>query len=129
MRANTVWITLLWWSARILAAVLFLFWGAFFLEHVQEWFLHPAQGLPPTRVWLLQLAHLVMLIGLLLLLRWELLGSAVTILGALAFFIPVAGSRAPWFLAATILPAALVLLGRLLSQNAVPAPGAQGTGG
>jgi len=67
-----------------------------------------------------------MLIGLLLMLRWELLGSALATLGALAFFIPVAGSRAPWFLAATILPVALVLLGRLLSHNAVPAPGAQG---
>jgi len=126
MRANTVWITLLRWSARVLATGLFLFWGAFFLEHVREWFLHPAQGLPPARVWLLQLAHLVMLVGLLLLLRWELLGSAVTILGALAFFIPVAGSRAPWFLAVTSVPVVLALLGRLLSQNAVPAPGAQG---
>jgi len=67
-----------------------------------------------------------MLVGLLLLLRWELLGSAVTILGALAFFIPVAGSRAPWFLAVTSVPVVLALLGRLLSQNAVPAPGAQG---
>jgi len=67
-----------------------------------------------------------MLIGLILMLRWELLGSALTIVGALAFFIPVAGARAPWFLVVTILPAALALLGRLLSHHAVPAPGVQG---
>lgn len=126
MKANSVWITLLWWSARILATGLFLFWGAFFLDHFQEWFLHPAPGLPPARVWLLQLAHFAMLIGLVLMLRWELPGSALTVVAALAFFIPVAGSRAPLFVAVTILPAALALLRRLLSRNAVPTLGPQG---
>jgi hypothetical protein len=121
MKTNSVCVTILWWSSRLLATGLFVFWGAFFLEHVQEWFLHPALGFPPMKVWLLQIAHLAMLIGLVLLLRWELLGSAVTVIAALAFFIPVAGSRAPWFLAATFVPVALALLGRLLSSEAVPA--------
>jgi hypothetical protein len=126
MKSNAVLFTVLWWSARVLAAGLFLFWGAFFVEHIGEWFAHPAQGLPPPRVWLLQLAHLVMLIGLAAMLRWELAGSLLSVIGALAFFVPIAGSRLPWFLAATTLPTALVLLRRLLSYYAVPAPGPQG---
>jgi hypothetical protein len=126
MKTSAVWIAVVRWSARVLAIGLFLFWGAFFLEHLREWFVHPAQGLPPVSVWLFQLAHLVMLIGLLVLLRWELLGSALTILGALAFFVPIGGSRLLLFVAVTSLPAVLALSGRLLQRHAVPAPGAQG---
>jgi hypothetical protein len=120
MRSRAVLIALTRWTARVLATVLLLFWGAFFLEHL-EWFLHPDRGFPPARVWLLQLAHLLMLIGLLVLLRWELLGSAWTILAALVFFASVAGSRFPLFFTVTNLPAALALLGRLLQSHAVPA--------
>jgi hypothetical protein len=121
MRSTSAWVAVLWWTGRIIAASLFLFWGALFLEHVWEWFVHPAHGLPPARVWLLQLAHFAMLIGLLLFLRWELLGSAVTVLAASTFFIPVAGSRAPWFLAVTCVPAVLALIGRLIARDAVGA--------
>jgi hypothetical protein len=40
------------WSGRVLAIGLFEFWGAFFVEHL-GWFVHPGQGVPPVRVWLL----------------------------------------------------------------------------
>ncbi len=84
VRINATLITVLYWSARVLAVMVFLFWGAFFLEHlswffkpVAEWppIFKPAAEWPPARVWLLQLAHLAMLIGLLVLLRWELAGT------------------------------------------------------
>ena len=108
-------------SARVLAIVLFLFWAAFFIEHLQ-WFRHPEWGLPPARVWLLQLAHLMMLVGLLMLLRWEVPGSAVSVVAALMSFASVAGNRFLQFFAITSLPAALALLGHLLQGHAAPAP-------
>jgi hypothetical protein len=37
---------------RLCAAVLFLFWGGFFLEHLQEWFLRADGLLPPASVWI-----------------------------------------------------------------------------
>jgi len=125
MRINATLITLLYWSARVLAVMVFLFWGAFFLEHL-SWFLRPVAEWPPARVWLLQLAHLAMLIGLLVLLRWELAGSALTIVAALVFFVEVAGSRFPLFFAVTSLPAVLALLARVLDHGAPVATGVQG---
>jgi hypothetical protein len=101
------------WSGRILAIGLLALWGAFFVEHL-GWFLKPVQGLPPARVWLLQLAHLTLLVGLLMLFRWEVPGGILTVVAALVFFAAVAGPRFPLFFGATILPVALVLLGRLL---------------
>ncbi len=104
------------WTGRILALSLFLFWGAFFVEHLQEWFLHPAKGFPPIWVWLGQLAHLTILVGLAALWRWPLTGSVITIVGSVSFF----GGLATWeatagkpyvvllaFLAGTITPAVL----------------------
>jgi hypothetical protein len=74
------------WTARILALALFLFWGAFFLEHLQEWFIHPAKGLPPVWVWLGMLAHLGILVGMLALWRWEVAGSLLAVAGSVVFF-------------------------------------------
>ena len=107
------------WTARILALGLFLFWGAFFLEHLQEWFIHPAKGLPPVWVWLGMLAHLAILLGLLALWKWEVAGSLLAVAGALAFFgglaimEKLAGhgySTFLVFLAVTILPPLLILI-------------------
>lgn len=120
MKAKNVFSTVLWWSARVLAVVLFLFWGAFFVEHLVEWFTHPAEGLPPPKVWLLQLAHFIMLVGLIVMLRWEIAGVILSVMGALAFFVPIAGNRLPWFLGITTVPAVLILLRLLLERTAVP---------
>jgi len=125
VRINATLIALLHWSARGLAVMVFLFWGAFFLEHL-SWFFKPLAQWPPAQVWLLQLAHLAMLIGLLVLLRWELVGSALTIVAALVFFVSVAGSRFPLFFAVTSLPAVLALLARALDRGAHVAAAVQG---
>jgi hypothetical protein len=109
------------WSGRALAVGLFAVWGAFFLEHL-EWFLHPGRGLPPVSVWLLQLVHFGLLAGLLMLLFWEIPGGLLTIAAALAFFAAVAGPRFPLFFGVTILPVALVLLGRWLLHRVVSSP-------
>lgn len=109
------------WSGRVLAIALFAVWGAFFVEHL-GWFLHPGRGLPPPRVWLLQLVHLTLLAGLLLLVYWETPGCVLTVVAALIFFAAVAGSRFPIFFGATVLPVALVLLGRLLQARSAEPP-------
>ena len=69
-----------------------------------------------------KLAHLALLAGLLLLIRWEIPGSVLTIAAALVFFAAVAGRQFPLFFGVTILPAALVLLGRLLHLRAASSP-------
>jgi hypothetical protein len=117
IKARVLAIAIVSWSARLLALGLFLLWGAFFVEHMQEWFMHPAKGFPPPWVWAGQLAHLVLLVGLLMLIRWQLAGAVVTILGAVAFFgglivMTGAGSKSlplVLFLVVTLLPALLSL--------------------
>ena len=74
--------------------------------------------MPPTHVWLLQLAHLLLLVDLLVLLRWEVPGSALTIATALVYFAAVAGPRFPLFFGLTIVPVVLILLGRSLRLRA-----------
>lgn len=87
--------------ANACCVMLFILWGAFFIEHL-SWFTNGQT--PPANIWLLQIAHLALLIGLLMALKWELTGSLVVIVSALAFFLPTAGNRfLPLFLI-TILP-------------------------
>ena len=49
------------WAARISAAALVLFWGAYFVEHL-AWFADPHQ-LPPPWVFVLVGLHFLMLVG------------------------------------------------------------------
>jgi hypothetical protein len=114
---------ILLWSGRALAVGFALFWGAFFVEHL-GWFLHPGQGLPPPRVWFLQLTHAALLAGLVALLRWEVPGGLLTIAAALVFFAGAAGARFPVFFGATIVPVVLVFLGRWLFHRQVAPPAA-----
>jgi hypothetical protein len=106
------------WTGRILALGLFLFWGAFFLEHVKEWFMHPLQESPPIWVWLAQFVHLAILLGLAALWRWPIAGSLVTVVASLFFFGGLAISAGTAghrylplvvFFAITIIPAVLTL--------------------
>lgn len=98
------------WTARLLSAGLFLFWGGFFVEHLVEWFVKPFPATPPAAVWLAQGEHLLLLLGLLALWRWEVTGSLLVLAAALAFFADTAGTRFPLFFGVTALPAVLLLL-------------------
>jgi hypothetical protein len=91
---------------RALALLLVLFWGAFFLEHLTEWFLRPRGALPPAWVWISQLLHLAMLVGLAQMLWWDRLGSIVTALATTAFFAIIGIHGFPFIALINLLPIA-----------------------
>jgi len=97
------------WVARGLAVCLFLFWGAFFVAHLQEWFIGPFPDYPPLKVCMTVALHAVLLVGLVLMLRWELPGSLLVLAAGGAFFFAVGGKSAPLFFGITALPALLSL--------------------
>lgn len=90
------------WLGRLTALLLLLIWGAFFVEHLFEWFLDPSGELPPGSVWLSQFFHLAIVVGLALMIRWDKLGAVVTVMATTAFFVSI-GNRG-------ILPFALINL-------------------
>jgi hypothetical protein len=112
------------WSGRILAALLFLLWGSFFVEHTIEWFVKPLPQTPPWFVWATQALHLLMLVGLVALWRWEVVGSGLLLLAAFGFFVVVGGPKFAVFFGVTAIPALLVLASRwqaLHGRRAAPA--------
>jgi hypothetical protein len=102
--------TLMKRPARILVAGVFLLWGAFFVEHTQEWFIQPFPQHPPLKVCLGQAVHLLMLAGLLVSLRRPWLGSVWVASTAFTFFADKAGARWPVFFGLTVLPVSLLAL-------------------
>jgi hypothetical protein len=68
-----------------------MLWGAFFLEHLSEWFLNSGGSRPPAWVWAQQVAHGLMIVGLAMLWHWERAGTLVTLVGSAAFFGPILG--------------------------------------
>jgi len=107
------------WTARIFALGLALFWGAFFVEHLREWFLRVEHGLPPARVWFAQAAHLAVVAGLIGLWRWEHWGAVLSLVASLVFFgglVVMSGPRSGnsaillGFLAVTIVPGVISLI-------------------
>ncbi len=74
------------WGGRLTAALMVLFWGAFFVEHVNEWFLRGGGKVPPPMVWGAMALHFMMLAGYALMLRWDRLGAAVALVFSIAFF-------------------------------------------
>jgi hypothetical protein len=87
------------WTARIGAAALALFWGAFFVEHL-EWFADP-QRLPPPWVFVV--------VGLLAGWKWELAGAIVALASSVPFFAVTAGRNFPLFALVTAVPSVLWL--------------------
>jgi hypothetical protein len=77
------------WAGRLIAVPLFLLWGAFLVEHLSQWFLASRSGFPPPWVWIAQLFHLAIVIGLAGMFKWEKVGSVVTLAGTAGFVITV----------------------------------------
>ncbi|MCF8239338.1 MAG: hypothetical protein K9I85_14340 [Saprospiraceae bacterium] len=90
--------------ARTLAIAELLLWGAFFVEHL-GWFSDPANASPPATVWLRQLAHLTLLVGYLVIWKWERQGAIIILIGALTFFPLIGGPHAWWYTLFAVSPA------------------------
>ena len=93
------------WIARLMALGLFIFWGLFFLEHSWEWFIRPYPQAPPPNIWVGQALHFLILAGLLIGFRWELVGGLLVVIASVLFF----ADKAPLFILPTIAPAILYL--------------------
>ena len=127
MKWTALTVSIVCWTGRVLALGLFLFWGAVFVEHLQQGFLHSVKALPPVWVWLGYLAHLTFLVGLAALWRWQVTSSFLTLLGTLSYFGGLAISEATrgkqylsclGFLAVTTMPALLTLACWLARRHA-----------
>ncbi len=93
-------------AARILSLLLFLLWCAFFIEHL-SWFSTESLNTPPVRIWLAQGAHLLLLVGYLVSLKWERVGSVLIAVNAVLFFGYAAGMNAVPFIIVSLFPVML----------------------
>ncbi len=106
------------WLAQGSAAGLLFVWAAFFIAHVDEWFVTPA-GYPPAWVWAAMVAHFAIIVGMALLL-WSDRAGAVLIVVATAAFIALTGFE--WGIIALVapanlLPVACVAASRLINRS------------
>ena len=125
--AIPVGLRLLRWLGRILTVLVFLLWGAFFVEHVEAWLIRPWPATPPLRVWLAQGLHFAVLAGLALALWRVKPGAWVVAVSALLFFGTVAGPRFAEFYLLTTAPVGLLILAeRQIHRRVGPAGASPG---
>jgi hypothetical protein len=105
------------WTARLTGLLLFFFWGAFFVEHLVEWFSDFSHQ-PPTWVLVGQIFHGLMLVGFIVAWKWELPGALMIVVFSSLFFLKIVGWGALVFLLITIIPAILHAIAWALSRNA-----------
>jgi hypothetical protein len=106
------------WAARISALLLFLLWGAFFVEHLQEWFLRSDGQRPPQQVWIAQVLHWVMLVGLALVAFYPKAGAMITVAGTVLFFSWIGFKEFPYIALLNLIP--VILIGIHSATNNVP---------
>jgi len=104
------------WSARSTAALLFFFWGSFFYEHLNEWYIGKTQ-FPPMHVSLTVAAHALLLIGYLISFKFEKTGMIMITLFSFLFFMPIMGLKGLPFTLISLLPAALYFLSHYLKSH------------
>lgn len=98
------------WIARVLAGLLILFWGAFFVEHLVEWFFRDDGRLPHAKVWVGQALHLAMLLSLVLLVFRPAPGAVATVIATVAFFGWIGVYEIPSLALLNLLPIAAVAI-------------------
>jgi hypothetical protein len=95
------------WGGRLTALLVLLLWGAFFVEHLSEWFLRADGRYPPTWVWVQQAFHFAMLAGLALMLKWDRLGTVVMLAASIMFFGFIGLRNFSYFALINLVPVAL----------------------
>jgi hypothetical protein len=103
------------WLGRLTAVLLFLLWGAFFIEHLTEWF-GPSVPRPPVMVWINMAFHLVMLAGLGMMIKWHRLGTCIMAAGTIAFIIGIGFHRFPYVLLLNVIPVGFLETYRFAKQ-------------
>ena len=116
------------WLARLSAGLLCLFWGAFFVEHLREWFLSGSGVLPPVHVWIGQLLHFVMIAGLAMVIFWPRVGSVAAIAGTALFFAWIGVREFPWIALLNLLPPAFASVSWLMQKGPAAESGAASNG-
>lgn len=108
------------WSGRVAATLLAIFWGVFFLEHLSEWYVQRGSAaFPPPWVTVVMVAHFGMIVGLLALVRWRLVGAAVTIAATAAFIYPTLVHAKPaWLVLVNLIPVGLIALAWIVTPRA-----------
>jgi hypothetical protein len=105
------------WSGRGCGALLAIFWGLFFVEHVGAWYLDP-KGWPPPWVSAAMVAHGLVIVGLAALLRWSRVGIALTLVGTIGFIVlTLQGGKPAWIMLVNVVPIALVALGMMIAAR------------
>jgi len=91
-------------AGRITAGLLLLFWGAFFVVHTMEWFLRGDGKFPPAWVAMQHGFHLLILVGLAAMLKWDRVGAAILIVSTIAFFGLIGIRGFPWIALINLIP-------------------------
>ena len=105
------------WAARAASLALALLWGAFFVEHIKEWFIDPKGVWPPPSVWFFQAFHGLMIAGFFIALKWDRIGMALMLAASAAFLGLIGMNRFPWFALVNLVPVALFAACRALSRR------------
>lgn len=100
------------WAGRMTAVAIFLFWGAFFVDHLAEWFMQGGGRFPPPYVWIAQALHGVMVLAFAFLAFRPAPGAIAAVLATAAFFGCI--HAFPWIAAFNFVPPALVGISILL---------------
>jgi hypothetical protein len=92
---------LILWTARVLSALLFIFWGAFFIEHL-EYFKNPAAS-PPPFVYFAMICHFILLASYIFVVWKQLAGSILILVSSGLFFAITAGRNfLPFFIISAV---------------------------
>jgi len=107
------------WFGRGIGLLLAIFWGLFFVEHLNAWYLDP-KGWPPLWVTAAMVSHGVIILGLAAMLRWTWIGAALTLVGTIGFLAPtIIGGKPAWLMLVNLVPIGLVAMGTLITARRV----------
>ncbi|WP_165068577.1 hypothetical protein [Paludisphaera rhizosphaerae] len=104
------------WAGRGFALLLFLFWGAFFVEHLGEWFLASGTAWPLLWVWWVQALHFGMLLALAATTVWAWPGAFATVAATAVFFATIGYRGFPFIALVNLAPLVCFAVARLFQR-------------
>lgn len=104
------------WSTIMTSIILFFFWGSFFVDHLNEWYIQPS-GYPPMYVTMSMLAHGLLLISYIIILWKPKIGAILIAFAAILYFMPLLGFSGIIFTLVALTPSILFLVKTLLTKH------------